>query len=412
MSDGADACPFCASRDWMTLPDPAPSRAILSDLRVLPIALMKRACAGCGYACRPPLAADAAGVFGADYELGATPPSPIDRARQERYAAWIAAALAGTATDGARGSSGISGINGISGVPASVLDAGCGNGGLLLALRERWPAARLSGVEPSPNAARRAREAGLDVAIVTVEGMEGTRPPFDAVDLAISVNVLEHTVDPVRFLQGLASALRPGGTLIVICPDGASPGLELLFVDHLHSFTSAHLAALCRQAGLHPRAGHARGPAAAGFQMMIADRERPDERAESVEPVLALASPALARAKARYLDRWRTLDARLTARLDDDRGVICFGVGEAAGLLRAYAPEAWARVGQWTVDVDVSDPPREYAGLPVVPLDRMRESERTLLLAVNPMDQAAVAARLARDTRLRVVTWADLVDDG
>jgi SAM-dependent methyltransferase len=378
--DAMPACPFCDQCEWMPLPDPAPARAVLSDLRIVRVPLGKRVCGRCGYACRPPLHADPTSVFRVDYQLGAAPPSPGDRARHKRYAAWI--------------------VDAVSPPPTSVLDVGCGNGGLLLALRERWHDARLSGLEPSPTAVRRARDAGLDVNLGTVEEMG---PPPQLVDLAIAANVLEHAADPLLFLRALAAALRPGGTAIVICPDGATAGLELLFIDHVHSFTSFHLATMCAQAGLRSRAGPDGGPP--GFQMTIGGMEATpnDAPGHSYEH-----RSELSVIKWRYLQRWRTLDARLSERLGDCRDVVCFGVGEAAGLLRAYAPATWARVRACTLD---GEGPDEYAGLPVVALDSVRHSGRTLLLAVNPVDQRAMAERFSNDSRLEVVTWFDFVED-
>ena len=85
---------------------------------------------------------------------------------------------------------------------------------------------------------------------------------------------------------------------------------------------------------------------------------------------------------------------------------VCFGAGEAAGLLRAYAPRAWASVRACTVDGDSHG---RYGELPMIPLDSIPDGE-TLLVGVRPADQPRVAARLAaRFTR--VVTWYDLVDD-
>jgi hypothetical protein len=49
--------------------------------------------------------------------------------------------------------------------------------------------------------------------------------------------------------------------------------------------------------------------------------------------------------------------------------------------------------------------------LPVVALDSVRHSGRTLLLAVNPLDQRAMAERFSNDSRLEVVTWFDFVED-
>jgi hypothetical protein len=104
----------------------------------------------------------------------------------------------------------------------------------------------------------------------------------------------------------------------------------------------------------------------------------------------------------RYLGAWRALDAALSARLPPR--VVAFGAGEAAGLLRAYAPGAWSRVSACTADVPVTFEALSFEPLDVLPADT------PLLVAVRPADQPSVAARL--QTRFRsVTTWDDLVTD-
>src|SRR5438093_1096741 len=70
------------------------------------------------------------------------------------------------------------------------------------------------------------------------------------VELAISVNVIEHVLSPHAFLQSLRAAVRDGGHVVVICPDGDVPNYELLFYDHLYSFGSNALLALASAVGL------------------------------------------------------------------------------------------------------------------------------------------------------------------
>jgi hypothetical protein len=109
-------------------------------------------------------------------------------------------------------------------------------------------------------------------------------------------------------------------------------------------------------------------------------------------------------ATARYLDRWARLDPALTLRLGGDH-VVCFGIGEASSLLRAYAPAAWQRVRMCTADE--MDGVTAHADRPVVPLDTVPPTS-TILLGVRPQDQAAVRTRLSRRFA-RVVSWSDLV---
>lgn len=100
------------------------------------------------------------------------------------------------------------------GRPGALFELGAAGGFLLEAARRRgWTVA---GVEPSPVAARHARETlGLDV----VDGTLDATPLAPAsIDVAVADNVLEHTTDPRGVLMRLGTLLRPGGHLVVIVP--------------------------------------------------------------------------------------------------------------------------------------------------------------------------------------------------
>ena len=98
--------------------------------------------------------------------------------------------------------------------PGRALDVGCGRGDLAATLhRHGW---RADGVEPSPEACAHARARG-------VEAREGTLATVeleaDAYDFVLFHHSLEHTDDPERDLRAVARALRPGGTLVIVCPN-------------------------------------------------------------------------------------------------------------------------------------------------------------------------------------------------
>jgi hypothetical protein len=83
---------------------------------------------------------------------------------------------------------------------------------------------------------------------------------------------------------------------------------------------------------------------------------------------------------------------------------VCFGAGEAAGLLRAYAPGSWSLVTACTFDGAAGG---TFGELPIVPLDDV-SADTTLVLGVRPADQPRLVERLqARFPR--VVAWYDLV---
>ena len=105
----------------------------------------------------------------------------------------------------------------LAGVRGCVLDAGCGTGGLLAALRPARPDLTLVGLEWSAPASRRAREkSGAAIARGSVNALPFADASFDAV---LAADVLCHgAVDPAAALAELHRVLRPGGKLVVNMP--------------------------------------------------------------------------------------------------------------------------------------------------------------------------------------------------
>jgi arsenite methyltransferase len=99
--------------------------------------------------------------------------------------------------------------------PSRVLDAGCGSGAELLAIAERWPGARVVGVD-LPETVRSIRIARQLRRRVEVRAGDLTVPAdgLDGFDVAVCHAVLHGVEQPATFLGGLARAVRPGGELV------------------------------------------------------------------------------------------------------------------------------------------------------------------------------------------------------
>jgi SAM-dependent methyltransferase len=99
------------------------------------------------------------------------------------------------------------------------LDAGCGDGRFLAVLPALGPVpARVVGVDIADSILATARRAitavGVDAELV--RGNLERLPLGDAeVDLAVSIQVLEHLLDPAAGVRELARVLRPGGALLL-----------------------------------------------------------------------------------------------------------------------------------------------------------------------------------------------------
>lgn len=143
-------------------------------------------------------------------------------------------------------------LHALAGVSGTVLDAGCGTGGLLARVRAARPDLRLVGLEWADAASRRA---AAKSGVPLVRGSANALPFADAsLDAVIAADVLCHrAVDPTQALPELRRVLRPGRRLIL-----NMPAYAWLLSEHDHRvhnarrFTARQLAAMLRAAGFVP----------------------------------------------------------------------------------------------------------------------------------------------------------------
>ncbi len=134
-----------------------------------------------------------------------------------------------------------------------LLEVGCAQGELLVLARRRgW---NVVGIELSSPAAEYARRQwDLNVRTGTIEQHAADVPPCD---LAVATDVIEHVPEPRRFLGSMASALGPGGLVLLETPNWDSPWRRLggrhwigLNPFHIFLYGTRSLTTLARQCGL------------------------------------------------------------------------------------------------------------------------------------------------------------------
>jgi len=131
-----------------------------------------------------------------------------------------------------------------------VLEVGCGQG----AFADKLSSADYTGLEFSPAAATRAREAGLNVHQQSIE--EHAVAHADCYDAACSFQVLEHTATPRQFIESMSRCVRSGGRIIVSVPseDGFGGAVINDFLNlpphHLTRWSDRALTDLGASAGL------------------------------------------------------------------------------------------------------------------------------------------------------------------
>lgn len=109
-------------------------------------------------------------------------------------------------------------------------------------------------VERNPDLAAECRKRGLDVVENSLEELPAQQRP--KADCCVCFEVIEHTFDPLLFLEHIRGFVRLGGLLIMTCPNGlgfdtrclgaASPAVD---TEHLNLFNPQSIGRLLNRAG-------------------------------------------------------------------------------------------------------------------------------------------------------------------
>jgi len=122
------------------------------------------------------------------------------------------------------------------------LDVGCGEGRMMLVLRQRgW---EVEGLELNDVLARQARELGLNVTTTAVEHAS----PAGRYQLITMSHLLEHVRQPLQVLRQVHRWIEPGGLLVLETP--LSPDFDN--IDHLYCFSPAALILALQRTGFAP----------------------------------------------------------------------------------------------------------------------------------------------------------------
>jgi SAM-dependent methyltransferase len=283
--------------------------------------------------------------------------------------------------------------------PKSVLEVGCGSGIVLSALAKQWRRATFVGLEAAFQLAAGASALSqqIDIRQGFLEDLTTTSAIYD---LIIAINVLEHAADPVVFLSQIQNLLAPSGFAFLVLPAAHKPNLELLFLDHIHSFTPLAIRALANRSGLSVIGHELDSPGLGDFQIVLLSRRR-----ASPELPTAECSALGYQSSYAYLSAWQALDRELLDRCGQASEVAMFGAGEAAALIRAYAPSVWSRTRQLIVDDTTG---ARKLGRPVQAFaDSVLPREMPLIIATHPRSHGPLAERLAahHDTVVRFDDW-------
>ncbi len=140
------------------------------------------------------------------------------------------------------------------GVPTGTLvEVGPGFGTFCSVARDAGRFKRVVAVEPTPQLAAACRARGIEVIEQRIEDVGAELP---AADVVCAFEVIEHLFEPARFVRDCARHVRPGGLLVLSCPNGlgfdiATLQEKALAVDaeHVNLFNPTSLGQLVERAG-------------------------------------------------------------------------------------------------------------------------------------------------------------------
>ncbi|HUQ77867.1 MAG TPA: class I SAM-dependent methyltransferase [Patescibacteria group bacterium] len=273
-----------------------------------------------------------------------------------------------------------------------VLDVGTATGDLLLALRDMGFSS-VHGVEPSPEAARRAREThGLDVVAGDTRTAKSWNVGFALVSL---VAVLEHLVDPRSALVELADLLRADGLLYLVVPDVSRFGdlidapYQEFSVEHINYFTSLSLRNLLATVGMEvvvERATVVKTPDADGPAIEVLCRATNDP------PAIQIDRQGVDDLRA-YVDCSSEKEAGVLARIDalasDQTPIYVWGTGTNALHLLAISRLAECNIVSF-IDSNPHYAGQVLTGRPVKAPRDMEAAEAPILIA-SAISQTAIA---------------------
>jgi len=143
-----------------------------------------------------------------------------------------------------------------------LVEIGAGYGFFCEELKKLSLFKKVIAIEPTPHLAQICRDKGIEVVEQVVEDVK-----FDQqADVVANFEVIEHLFDPEAFLRATLKLLRPGGFLILTCPNIAGFETQTLKQysdtidhEHLNYFSPASLGQLARRVGFEVVTSHTPG---------------------------------------------------------------------------------------------------------------------------------------------------------
>jgi SAM-dependent methyltransferase len=272
-----------------------------------------------------------------------------------------------------------------------VFEIGC-NDGLFLSKFRKHGISNVLGLEPTLDASSKAKERGLNVINSyfnsdTVDGLLNSHP---CPDVIVCQNVLEHIESLSDFMKGIASFLKPEGTVLLEVPDIdyqiANGDISLIWEEHVNYFSEETLTYLFRINGLIPRK-FMRFPFSGQGLVVIAQKEKIKAETQKISKT--------GNKDEEFLEKSKNFKENLFSFLEEKKEsgakIAIYGAGLRANLLINVL-----NLSRY-VSMVIDDQPEKQnkfmpkSHLPILPRSTLLEEKVDLcLLAVNEESESAV----------------------
>ena len=382
-------CQICGSSSWLDLPNPGPRRSVTTAGRILDEPLGKSQCAECGLVQR--IAARFLGhtdYYEQDYAKYYDRPGTTQyhRARYDVLVKWMASASPL--------------------MPTRILDVGCGQGWAMEAMRALYPEAIIEGIEPSNFNSEVARNKGF----VVYEARAGLAElPRTKYDLVYANNVIQHVTNARQFVESLKDMVSDEGVIIITCPDGSVPNIEILWSDQNFSFLPEHLIRLCKEIGFSTIEwfDSPSSPSVPPAQMLLLSKDCELLKGRNGREVPAASLLDIYRSKSDYLNSFTVIDDYICSRTRGCRRVFNFGASYWSSILAAYCPRYWQEVSACLVEEIAAGSP--FLDKRVMQMEVAKPTDKdAVVLGTSPATHESLSARYATAGQT-VISWNQFI---
>jgi SAM-dependent methyltransferase len=382
-------CQVCGSNEWLNLPDPAEGRAVTTAGRIVNEPLGKAQCAECGFVQR--VHARFLGdtdYYEQDYAKYYDRPgtTQFHTTRYRVLTEWMASVLNPW-------------------TPSRILDVGCGQGWAMELMKALYPEADIEGLEPSHYNTRVARDKGF----VVYETRAGEAASMqNKYDLVYSNNVIQHVTNAREFVSSLKEMVSEEGVIVITCPDGSVPNIEILWGDQNFSFLPAHLIRLCEDTGFEAINWFSSppSPSVPPAQMLVLSPGRKLQECRSGMNIPTSSLEEIYHAKCEYLKAFEQIDGFIYSRTEDYARVFNLGASYWSSILAAYCPRYWQRVSACLVD-NADDVERSFLDKGVLALSSITTTDGdALVFGTSPSTHKALCAKFSNSWK-KIVPWDD-----